>query len=36
MLLIQQYAGNLSVIEQGIVIAVAMIALAVMWPRRKR
>ena len=36
MLLIQQYAGNFSLAEEVSVIVVALIALVVMWPKRKR
>ena len=36
MLLIQQYVCNLSLTEEVSVIVVVLIALVVMWPKRKR
>lgn len=36
MLLIQQFAGNLSQAEILGVIVMAIVALVVMWPKRKR
>ena len=34
-MLLIQYAGNLSVLEQASVVLVSIIALVVMWRRRK-